>query len=149
MKEGTRMRLQSELRKLINTSQQERRVYEVHLTNRHSKGHQRGPEQVDVWELFSGASLISKRAVDFDLVAGEPAELLYGWNLRDASEREHARKYRQKVKPKLIVAGLECTKWCWYNVYVNYRHRPQELLKFQSLSEIRKTRRSIEEIFVK
>jgi hypothetical protein len=74
------------------------------------------PHHVDVWELFSGASLISKRAVDFKMTAGEPAEFLFGWDLRRPEVREHARRYREKVRPKLIVAGLECTHWCWYNV---------------------------------
>ena len=131
MKEGTRARLQSELRKLIATTSKEQEVYEARLIEKFSAKQRRRPGEVDVWELFSGASLISKRAVDFGLQAGEPAELQYGWNLRLPAAREHALKYRRKVKPKLIIAGLECTKWCWYNVWVNYRHRPEELLKLQ------------------
>ena len=37
-------------------------------------------------------------------------------------------------RPRLVIAGVECTPWCWFNVAVNYKHRPEQLQAMQQRS---------------
>ena len=56
----------------------------------------------------------------YGLVALQPCDYRYDW---DMATKEGASTWRlavERQRPLCILAGINCTEWCFYNSHVNY-----------------------------
>ena len=89
---------------------------------------------VDVFEMFAGTMPFTRRAAFHELMALEPQDLWNGWDYHRAWDKARTIELVEIHHPRIVIAGVECTPGCWFNVQVNYKHRPEELAAMQKRS---------------
>ena len=93
---------------------------------------ERPPPHADLFELFAGDATMSLLAHDYDLVAMEPQDLLYGQNFKDKATRDRIFKTLRNFKPWLVPMGVDCRLWNHFSKNLNWssydrQERLQEL----------------------
>ena len=125
LKTGRRKALTGVITKTFDILTVERKVYDARAT-KSARARQTG-RLVDVQELFAGAAEITKRSHLWGLVAGEPVDWVFGWDLRDPRHRKLFSQHRARARPLCLGGGPNCTPWCSFNYNINYKDRPEEL----------------------
>ena len=135
LKEGDRQRLLSDVSSLLYDLETE---YQVMQVARRSQFPRRPnvATMADVMEMFAGTMPFTRGAAAAGLLSLEPQDLWNGWDYHRAWDVERTFELVTAHRPRIIVAGVECTPWCWFNVYVNYKHRPKELQNMQERSAV-------------
>ena len=64
------------------------------------------------------------RAGRFGLVALEPSDLVTGCDYHNPRDYDMVLSNIERHEPILVIAGVECTPWRWFNVIVYYKDRP-------------------------
>ena len=91
MNSGTRKRELGNLRKNLTALIAERRALDY--ARGQVKGRRSAPGTVDVVEVCAGCAVITRQASLFGLRAGQPIDILYGWDLLDAKSEKEFQKY--------------------------------------------------------
>ena len=92
----------------------------------------RPPPAADLWELFAGRALCSQLAHEYDLVAIQPFDLIYGQGFKKAAVRTAAFKTLDTMRPLLVMIEIDCKHYTIFNKNLNYSHR---LLEWQQLQD--------------
>ena len=58
---------------------------------------------IDLLEVCAGRAVITKRAVHYGLRAGQPIDVLYGWDLLAPGEDKQFLRYVDQAKPRLTI----------------------------------------------
>ena len=66
--------------------------------------------QTDIMEIFS-QDRVGKMAKDYEFVKGSSFDLLTGWNLGDAANREKMLKIYDDEKPMLVIGSPPCKRF--------------------------------------
>ena len=123
MKSGTRKRELGDLRKNLTALVTERRALD------HARGqvrHRRSaPRTVDVIEVCAGCAVITRQASLFGLRAGQPVDIIYGWDLLDAKGEKEFQDYVDRSRPRLLACEPPCTDWCFFNDVINFKEFPE------------------------
>ena len=130
MKSGTRKRELGNLRKNLTALITERRALD------HARGqvrHRKNATRTDVIEVCAGCAVITRQASSFGLRAGQPIDILYGWDLLDAKGEKEFQDYIDRSRPRLLVCEPPCTDWCFFNDVINFQDRPKELEKRRNI----------------
>ena len=125
LKTGRRKALTGAITKTYDILSVERKVYDARAAQS-AKARESG-RLADVQELFAGAAQVTRRSQLWGLVAGEPIDWVFGWDLRDPGHRKLVSQHRARTRPLFLGGGPNCTPWCVYNYAINFRDRPQEL----------------------
>ena len=132
-KEGDRQLLLAGISRLISELECEHNVLETV----HRSQMPRRPNTalyVDVLEMFAGTMPFTRAAAELGLTALEPQDLWNGWDYHRQWDLDRTFELVEAHRPRIIIAGVECTPWCWFNVFVNYKDRPAELADMQRRS---------------
>ncbi|CAJ1344302.1 unnamed protein product, partial [Effrenium voratum] len=123
---GERRRLTGRLNQIAEAYITEKKVYD-------NLPAQRGSCRVDIMELFAGRAEISEKAESYQLRACKPFDIIYGHDMRDPAQREFWRDTQRRLRPLLLVAGIECTAWSIFNENLNYagKDRMGELIEIR------------------
>ena len=127
VKPGTAKRLRGLWKRSSNYLQAEHDVY-LATTSTSS----RPPPAADLWELFAGRALCSQLAHEYDLVAIQPFDLIYGQDFKKKATRTTALKTLDTLRPLLVMLEIDCRHYTIFNKNLNYSHRP---LEWQQLQE--------------
>ena len=127
VKPGIAKRLRGLWKRSSNYLQAEHEVY-LATTSTSS----RPPPAADLWELFAGGALCSRLAHEYDLVAIQPFDLIYGQDFKKASTRSAAFKTLDTMRPLLVMIEIDCKHYTIFNKNLNYSHR---LLEWQQLQD--------------
>ena len=119
MKSGTRKRELGNLRKNLTALIAERRALDY--ARGQVKCRKSAPGTVDVVEVCAGCAVITRQASLFGLRAGQPIDILYGWDLLDAKSEKEFQKYIERSRPRLLVCEPPCTDWCFFNDVINFK----------------------------
>ena len=133
------MRLLSDVGGLLETLQTEWQVLENFHRGKQWPRRPNAAHLVDVMEMFAGTMPFTLGCGCFGLTALEPQDLWTGWDYHREWDYQRTLELARFHHPRLIVAGVECTPWCWFNVAVTYKHRPEELAALQRLSLVSST----------
>ena len=82
---------------------------------------------IDLLEGMVGAALCTWRAPRHGLVAAEPCDLEYGWDLSTRSGMISWNAAVDRGRPLVIVFGFDCRNWCRFNSFINFRGREHVL----------------------
>ena len=91
----------------------------------------RPPPAADLWELFAGRALCSQLAHEYDLIAIQPFDLIYGQDFKRPSTRTAAFKTLDTLRPLLVMIEIDCRHYTLFNKNLNYSHRLQEWQQLQ------------------
>ena len=86
----------------------------------------------DLLEGFAGEANCSKTAPFYGLKALQPCDYQYGWSLHTKEGRRAWRDAVRDQRPLCITMAINCTEWCWYNAFVNYKTNPEDLVERQT-----------------
>ena len=126
----------SEIRAVISQLEFEREVAETHLKSRPWPRKASRPQKIDIQELFAGTMPFTLRAGRFGLVALEPSDLVTGWDYHNPHDYDIVLSNIERHEPILVIAGVECTPWCWFNVMVNYKDQPEFLVLMEEVAVV-------------
>ena len=133
LKEGDRQQLLSQVSRLLYDLETEYQVMQVARKSQFPR-RPNAATMADIQELFAGTMPFTTACARFGLTAVEPSDLWNGWDYHRASDYMRTLELARLHHPRIIIAGVECTPWCWFNVYVNYKDRPRELEEMQRRS---------------
>ena len=94
----------------------------------HARGqvrHRQNKTRIDVLEVCAGCAVITRQASLFGLRAGQPIDILYGWDLLSAKGEKEFHNYINRSRPRLVVCEPPCTDWCFFNDVINFKDRPE------------------------
>ena len=91
----------------------------------------RPPPTVDIMELFAGSAKMSVMAKEYDLVAMQPMDMIYGQDFKDPKTRQKIFQCIDKYKPWLIPMGVDCRLWNIFNCNLNWASRKAQLEELQ------------------
>ena len=92
----------------------------------------RPPPTADLWELFAGRALCSQLAHEYDLVAIQPFDLIYGQDFKKYKARAAAVKTLDTMRPLLLMIEIDCRHYTIFNRNLNYSQRPLEWQQLQN-----------------
>ena len=92
----------------------------------------RPPPTADLWELFAGRALCSQLAHEYDLVAIQPFDLIYGQDFKKYKARAAAVKTLDTMRPLLLMIEIDCLHYTIFNRNLNYSQRPLEWQQLQN-----------------
>ena len=133
MKEGDRKLLLSNVEKFLDTMALEHAVMEATLRSQTPR-RPSSASSADVMELFCGTMPFTRGCARWHMWAVEPSDLWNGWDYHRSWDRSRQLELSAWHRPRLVIAGVECTPWCWFNVAVNHKDRPDELAEMQRMA---------------
>ena len=71
--------------------------------------HRRAAHKTDVLEVCAGCAVITRQAAHFGLRAGQPIDILYGWDLLAPGGGTAFLRYVEQVRPELVACEPPCT----------------------------------------
>ena len=84
--------------------------------------------KVDVLETFAGSANISKRCGRFGLSAAQPIDFTTGWDLNKPADQLQLEQLIGKLKPLVLIEGIDCRDWTILQDNCNYVKRKILLL---------------------
>ena len=80
---------------------------------------------IDIFELFAGASKFTLRAGKFQLNALQPLDWIHGsdQDLHDPQLQREVAATIKRFKPWVLIMGLDCRLWSIFNENLNYSQR--------------------------
>ena len=131
MKPGEQKLLIHEVAQVMNSWDMERAVMENHFREKDWPQLHRDPSHVDIMETWAGTMPFTLKCGAYGMCALEPGDLWNGWDYTNAADYQRVVQNAKTRKPKLLVASVECTPWCWWNTKVNYVDQPAMLAEMQ------------------
>ena len=123
MKKGTRKRALGDLRKDVTALAMEREALDG---ARGKVRHCRAAFKTDVLEVCAGCAVITRRVAHFGLRAGQPIDILYGWDLLAPGGGTAFLNYVDQARPELLACEPPWTDWCSFTL-INFKDDPEEL----------------------
>ena len=88
LKPGTLKKITGHIHNIAENHKQEQRVYEIAMAQ--AKFDRKNHRECDVIEIFAGAATITRRCHKWGFRAGEPGDILYGWNFLKKDQRRNS-----------------------------------------------------------
>ena len=132
MKSGEQKGLLNSINEVSDAWTLERDVMQYHSDGKSQRRLVSAPDEVDILECWAGTMPFTLRCEAYGIIALEPGDLWSGWDYTNPHDFDMLVNNAPRRKPKLIVASVECTPWCWWNTQVNFRDRPELLKKHAS-----------------
>ncbi len=133
---GEQKRLLADINKLCEMMQFEKDAMDAFFGEKLWPQRQNAPERADCMELWCGTMPFTLHCGSCGFVAVEPADLWNGWNLETRGDAELVLEARRRHRPRVVVASVECTPGCQFNVHLNYREQPEKLAEMQRKAAI-------------
>ena len=91
------------------------------------KARKASPSYADIFEAMAGEAHCTFMAPQYGLVGLSPCDTRYNWTLSTLNGRRMLESTINNSRPLLFLCGFSCTEWCRWNVWCQYKDRPEEL----------------------
>ncbi len=95
-----------------------------------------GDSKLVATKLWCGIMPFTLRCGAYGFVPVESADLWNGWNLETRGDADLVLDARRRHRLGLVVASVECTPWCHFNVDLNYPDQQEKLAELQQKAAI-------------